>query len=358
MYKVIQWATGNVGRHALRAIIESPELELVGVYTYNPAKAGQDAGELAGLPPTGIKLSNDPAEVLAADADVVNYNALGVTKNALDEPVADIARFLRSGKNVTTTAIDHFLYPAAAGGGMATPGLLAEIEAACEEGQTTFYQSGATPGFALDFWPIAMSRVARRIKKVTVTEIVDLHEYGSPSVLREFMGFARPPEPLAPFFVMMSDIKASAYYPSMRMVSDQLKLGVDDYTFSYEFALTEEPYDQASGWVETGTVSVAKVSYTGYRGEHEVFELRFIWRMTDTVAPDWPAGDGRWILNIDGDPRIDAEVQVTTEWDARRATSIMTAMAPVNAIPAVVAASPGIKTQVDLPFFGGGYGLG
>jgi hypothetical protein len=30
-YRVIQWATGNVGTHALRAIIEREDLELVGL---------------------------------------------------------------------------------------------------------------------------------------------------------------------------------------------------------------------------------------------------------------------------------------------------------------------------------------
>ena len=33
-YKVIQWATGNVGHLALRGIIEHPELELVGLVRY------------------------------------------------------------------------------------------------------------------------------------------------------------------------------------------------------------------------------------------------------------------------------------------------------------------------------------
>ena len=34
--RVIQFSTGNVGRHALRAIIERPDLELVGVHAVEP----------------------------------------------------------------------------------------------------------------------------------------------------------------------------------------------------------------------------------------------------------------------------------------------------------------------------------
>ena len=48
-YRVVQWSTGSVGASALRAIIEHPDLELVGVVVSDPAKEGRDAGELCGV---------------------------------------------------------------------------------------------------------------------------------------------------------------------------------------------------------------------------------------------------------------------------------------------------------------------
>src|ERR1700742_1057167 len=90
VYKVIQWATGNVGRHSLRGIIQHPELELVGVKTYDPSKAGRDAGELVGLPPAGVTLTADAEEIFALEADCVSYNGLGVTQNDLTQTVSDI----------------------------------------------------------------------------------------------------------------------------------------------------------------------------------------------------------------------------------------------------------------------------
>jgi 4-hydroxy-tetrahydrodipicolinate reductase len=35
--RVIQWGTGNVGHEALRSVIESPELSLVGVRVFGEA---------------------------------------------------------------------------------------------------------------------------------------------------------------------------------------------------------------------------------------------------------------------------------------------------------------------------------
>jgi 4-hydroxy-tetrahydrodipicolinate reductase len=139
------------------------------------------------------------------------------------------------------------------------------------------------------------------------------------------------------------------------MVCDAIGADVDEVTFDHKFALTEEPYDSASGRFEIGTVSAARAGYTAWSNGRAIFELRFVWRNTDAVAPDWPTGDGRWILDVQGEPRIQTEVQVSTTYDSTRATSIMTAQAPINAIPSVCAARPGVLTHLDLPVFGGGY---
>src|ERR1700742_1162065 len=71
--RVVQWATGNIGSRSLRHVIEHPGLTLAGVYVTSAAKAGRDAGELCGLPPTGVTATNDTAEILALRADCVLY---------------------------------------------------------------------------------------------------------------------------------------------------------------------------------------------------------------------------------------------------------------------------------------------
>jgi hypothetical protein len=46
-YRVVQWATGNVGQRALRAVLDRDVFELVGVHAFSPDKVGRDAGALA-----------------------------------------------------------------------------------------------------------------------------------------------------------------------------------------------------------------------------------------------------------------------------------------------------------------------
>src|SRR6185503_4366463 len=74
-YRVIQWSTGNVGRHAVRLIAHHPELELVGLWVHSADKAGKDAGELVGIEHLGVTATNDVDALLALDADCVCYTA-------------------------------------------------------------------------------------------------------------------------------------------------------------------------------------------------------------------------------------------------------------------------------------------
>ena len=45
-HRVIQWATGNVGKQAARGVLAHPDLELVGCWVHGEAKEGRDVGEI------------------------------------------------------------------------------------------------------------------------------------------------------------------------------------------------------------------------------------------------------------------------------------------------------------------------
>ncbi len=92
-YRVVQWATGVVGQTALKHFIENPVFELVGVLVYNPDKVGRDAGELVGLPPTGVIATDNVEQILALEADCVMFAPIGLDWDM-------VCRLLRSGKNV------------------------------------------------------------------------------------------------------------------------------------------------------------------------------------------------------------------------------------------------------------------
>jgi hypothetical protein len=133
-YRVVQWATGNIGTKALRGVIEHPDLDLAGVWVHSADKAGRDAGELCGLGPTGVAATNDIDEIVGLGADCVLY-----MPRLCD--VDEVCRLLASGANVVTTR-GEFHHP-----GSMDPAMRARVEAACAEGGTSIHSTGSSPGF-------------------------------------------------------------------------------------------------------------------------------------------------------------------------------------------------------------------
>ncbi|MEV0346390.1 hypothetical protein AB0H88_11535 [Nonomuraea sp. NPDC050680] len=74
--RVVQWATGAVGRYALRSVLSRPGLELAAVLVYDRDKIGKDAGELVSLPYAGVSCTDDPERVMAIEADCVLHTPL------------------------------------------------------------------------------------------------------------------------------------------------------------------------------------------------------------------------------------------------------------------------------------------
>ncbi len=109
-------------RPSLRGVIEHPELTLAGVYVTSAAKAGKDAGDLCGLPATGVTATNDIDEILALNADCVLYMPAACN-------VDEVCALLASGANVVTTR-GEFHHPDSI-----DPAVRARVEAACRAGR-------------------------------------------------------------------------------------------------------------------------------------------------------------------------------------------------------------------------------
>lgn len=103
-YRVVHCGTGNVGATALRAVLEHPDLELVGHYVSNPEKAGRDSGELVKVGPAGVVATNSWQEVLDLEADCLTYfgNSIGRERDA----ILDLVPFLERGTNVESGGFD------------------------------------------------------------------------------------------------------------------------------------------------------------------------------------------------------------------------------------------------------------
>jgi len=84
--------------------------------------------------------------------------------------------------------------------------------------------------------------------------------------------------------------------------------------------------------------------------------LEHVTRLRGDIGPDWPqpAGAGCYRVKVSGEPNYTLDLELLgSDGDHNTAGLKATAMRLVNAIPAVVAAQPGLLSTLDLPLVAG-----
>jgi 2,4-diaminopentanoate dehydrogenase len=345
--RVILWGPGQVGIGALRAVIQHPGLELVGVVVHSENKRGRDAGDLGGLPRTGVIATDDIDAALSLDAEVVAYFASGDYR--YHEAAEDVARCLRAGKNVVCTSLPPLCYPPAA-----DEETVQLLQQACAEGATSVFNSGIDPGWVNDLIPLTFSGLSSRVDTITMQEILDYGGINQPHMMFDFMGFGRAPD--APTPLMEQGRLAALWAPVVHLVADGLGLPLDRVETSVLRWLATERYEVASGWVEKGTMGALRFRLVGVLDGEERIVLEHITRMGDNAAPDWPRHPsplGGYRIVIDGMPTYTVDIEMHGRGSNLRGLTYATVMRELNAIPAVIAAPPGLLSSLDLPLVTG-----
>lgn len=337
-YRVIQWATGVVGKAALAHFIENPVIDLVGVYVTNPDKVGKDAGDLVGLGQTGILATSDIEQIIALDADCVHYAPLV-------SDVDMICRLLRSGKNVASVggpfSPEHY------------PEQFEKIEAACKAAGVSYHPCGVHPGFSGDILPLTLTRLMNRIDRIEVTEFID--KIKNPMVYTEMMGFGRDPDEL----LAKPSRSAEAPYAfaqSMAIVAEGLGKKIEKITTKLEVAKATKdiPYSLGiglpnTGVVRKGTVGGQHYEWTAWADGKPLIVYHFYWSMGADIDPQWDI-DSRYQVVIEGDPAL--EVRLTGRPDANGDRPFLglpwTGLLGATAVPAICEAKPGFVTHIDL----------
>ena len=350
--RVVHCGTGLTGREALRAIIEDPTLELVGQYVSTADKVGKDAGELCGVPPVGVRATGDLDELVGLRADCLCYASNAVGRES--EAVEQMAQFLRAGTNVVTFAVVEVSYPPASPSHLRTT-----IASACEEGGSSLYASGAEPGAISMNLPAALLAMSGNVTGYREQQFaLDLaNMYPIESVLRDSMGFGQP-DGYTPSRLADGTVE-TRWTPGIMFIGDLLGVEFDDVHLSWETACTPVDIETATvGTFAAGTISAYAWMLSGRVAGRPVVSVEcFAQIVRDTKVPThWPrlpAGIPAGVaFLVEGRPSYRSILAFEEIPGERLDASIpMTAMAVVNAIPAVVAAPTGHLSPTDLPFY-------
>ncbi|MCU1394314.1 MAG: dihydrodipicolinate reductase [Ilumatobacteraceae bacterium] len=345
-HRVVVWGTGNVGKPAIRAVLASSELELVGVIVSNPDKVGVDAGTLAGVEPTGVLATNDAAALLATSPDAVAYCASGDFRP--QEAIADIEQCLRAGVNVVTSAVYDLLHPPT------TPQPLKDrIEAACTAGNSSIFVTGIDPGWALDLLPLVLSGVGGDIEEIRAQEIFCYETYHAPDAVRYLIGFGQPMDELP--IMLDHNVLVGIWGGMIRVVADGLGVVVDEITTHVErFALEETVEVPGMGTFEAGTQGAFRFEVQGIVGGRPRIVMEHVTRLVPGTSPELPsAPNGRLGCHrviVTGRPSITVTIEADDgTGNPAEGGNATAAGRMVHSIPAVCAAKPGAVHPLDLP---------
>jgi hypothetical protein len=337
--RVIQWTTGNIGRRSLRALIERPEIELVGVYAHGQDKVGTDAAELCGLadPPaaTGVLATDDVDALIALRPDACCYNPLW-------PDIDHLVRLLEAGVNVCSSA-------AWITGGKQSPADLDRIRTACEAGGSTMFGSGAHPGMTNSV-AMVLSGSCERVDEIRITESVDCSTYESAGT-QIAMGFSQ--DPGTPGLAESVRRESEVFAESAAMMADALGVSLDRMSFDVTFTAATADSDLGFMTIPAGTVGGVMGWHRGWVGERNVVSVGFNWTMGQHVTPPKALQHGH-VIQVFGLPNMRTVLHCLppadwTEEGFMGLGMIYTAMPVTNAIAHVVAARPGIVTLADLP---------
>ena len=328
--RIVQWTTGLVGRSAVKAVLDHPELELVGCYAWSPDKVGRDVGELCDLgQKIGVTATNDLDAILALRPDCVLYMPL-------EWVVDDMVRLLEAGINVVSTA--NFI----TGKSYGEKDML-RLDEAARRGGVSLYGSGINPGLA-NVLGLVSTAVCRRVDRVSVLESVDATAYASAQTWLD-IGFASPPD--TPGLYERARQRMLVFLDSVEMMAAALEVSLDEVRFDVEFGTATKDLDLGYMKIGKGTICGLKGVWSGIVNDRAVIELGLCWRLGNAMEPSWPTEEG-YVIEVDGVPRVRARFAI--QYPANLTDfGIATANPAVNAIRAVVAARPGIVTADQLP---------
>ena len=312
MIDVMVVGLGDIGIEIARSALLHGSLRVVGAVDVAPDKVGVPLATFTGFDgDSNLRVSGDLVTALSElTPDVVLLS----TSSRFEAVVPDIKRCFEAGASVVTTC-EEISCPWGRVG-------LPELEQLAVDAGRAVVGVGVNPGFAMDLLPALLSTASTRIERVVVERRVDLTRRRP--ALRAKAGVGLSPAEFGRL-ASIGQIGHVGLDASARLLA--AALGVDAELPSVEIEPVVGP---------AGTV-VGFRQRTGWQGPHEspAIELRLEMSTSLDVELDR--------IQIEGSPSFEAVIEGGIAGD------VATAALVINAIPLVRAASPGIKTILDLP---------
>ncbi len=331
--RVLHFGLGPIGAAIARQIATRAGFKIVGAIDIDPAKAGKDLGEVAGLAArTGVKVRADAANALkASKPDVVVH----CTSSSLERVMPQLETILNARIPAVSTT-EELAYP------MRTHSRQARrLDALAKKRKAAILATGVNPGFAMDALPIALTAVCERVDRIVVNRIQDARIRRLP--FQQKIGAGLTPKQ---FLKKVDDgsVRHVGFTQSIAMIGDALGWTLDRITDDVKPRIADMMVASDLLAVDPGYVCGIIQDGVGYRKGEAVITLHLEAYLGAPESYD--------AVEIAGVPSLSMKFAGGIHGD------IATAAIVVNSIPRILDAPPGLHTMRDLAlpsFFPGGY---
>ena len=328
---VMFYGLGPIGAAVARQVATRKGFKIAGGIDVDPAKVGQDLGDVIGL---GRKLKVRVSDDAKATLKRARPNVVVLcTSSALKKVMPQIETVLKTRIPIVSTT-EELSYPVGQNRAVAR-----KIDALARKAKVAVLGTGVNPGFVMDALPITLTGICERVDSIRIDRVQDARVRRLPFQQKIGSGlttdqFQRKVDDQSVRHVGLAEsvtMIADAFGWKLDRVTDQIKPKIADQTVESEFLAVDPGYvcgivQDGIGWRDGKPLITLHME--AYLGAPESF---------DSVV-------------IEGNPRIEQKIAGGVHGD------IATASITVNSIPKVLSAPPGLRTMRDmvLPSWYGG----
>ena len=329
--KVLHYGLGPIGAAVVKQVADRRGFKIVGAVDIDPAKAGRDLGEVAGVGRAlRIKVSADAKKTIkSTKPDVVVL----CTLSSLARVLPQVEEILKLKVPIVSTT-EELAYPTS--GNMKYARAIHEM---AKKARVAVLGTGVNPGFTMDALPIVLTGVCERVDSIRVDRIQDARVRRLPFQQKIGAGLTREQ-----FQRKVDDasVRHVGLAESVSMIADAMGWKLDKITDDIEPKMATQTVSSEFLAVDPGYVCGLVQDGIGYRNGKPVITLHMEAYLGAPESYDQ--------VEIVGSPNIKSKIAGGVHGD------VATASITVNSIPKILEVAPGLHTMRDMPipsYFGG-----
>ena len=329
--RVLHVGLGPIGAGIVRQAAVRKGLRIVGAVDIDPAKAGKDLGEVAGVGRTlKVQVSEDARKAIkASKPDVVVL----CTQSSLKNVMPQMEAILKLKVPIVSTT-EELAYPTK--GNMKYARAIHEM---AKKDRVAVLGTGVNPGFTMDALPITLTGVCERVESIRVDRIQDARVRRLPFQQKIGAGLTREQ-----FQKKVDDgsVRHVGLAESISMIADAMGWKLDKITDEIQPKIATETVASEFLAVDPGYVCGIVQDGMGFRDGQPIITLHMEAYLGAPESFD--------AVQVAGSPALNMKIAGGVHGD------VATASITVNSIPKILEVAPGLHTMRDMPipsYFGG-----